>query len=83
MAHLPAQPCAGHSGDGLFCGPDSYELLRPPGVSPADAEVLGCAEIGKRRCDGHHIFFDFAPRVATYVNRFTYGNATANLNDFT
>src|SRR5512139_1516544 len=27
MAHLPAQPCAGHSGDGLFCGPDPE--LRP------------------------------------------------------
>jgi hypothetical protein len=26
-----------------------------------------------RRCDGHHIFIDFATPIAMCVNRFTYG----------
>ena len=30
-------------------------------------------EMGKSGCDGHHIFIDFATRVAKCVNRFTYG----------
>lgn len=40
-------------------------------------------EIGKRGCDGHHIFIDFGTRVAKCVNRFTYANPSADLNDFT
>jgi hypothetical protein len=40
-------------------------------------------EIGKRGCDGNHIFIDFATRVAKCVNRFTYEMPSADLNDFT